>query len=123
MRFCWRFRKVFAVKRQRSKGSNNGSKQRRRLLGLRHVYEEEDEVLSWDNIISSESFFEHLSSEAKLLWTMYGGDRGNARSFWISKKSTPQCALELFAQKIAYFHCSRDAGANHPGSLILILVH
>ena len=116
MRFQWGFRRVFAVRRRKSKGLPNDGfivRKRRQLLGLRHVYEEEDEVLCWDNIISNQSFFEHLSSEAKLLWTMYGGDRGNARSFWIDRNATPQCALELFAQKIASFHCSRAAGASH----------
>ena len=116
MRFHWGFRRDFAVKRRKSKDSNSDGckvRKRRHLLGLRHVYEEEDEILCWDNIVSDQSFFEHLSSEAKLLWTMYGGDRGDARSFWIDRNAKPQCALEMFAQKIASFHCSRAAGASH----------
>ena len=77
----------------------------------------EVEILCWDNIIPNEVFFDHLSTEAKVLWEMHGGDKGQAKSFWVGRHNTARCALELFAQKIASFHSSRLAGSVHCGLL------
>lgn len=113
MKFNWRFKGAFCSKRRNVKGCSNDKRRYKRREKLRGNSGDDDRVRSWDNIIPNDSLFEHLSSEAKLLWTMYGGDRGNAKSFWIAKTSTPKCALELFAQKIASFHCSRQGGKLH----------
>jgi hypothetical protein len=128
MKFFWRFRGAFTCKKRNiNKYQNDGRKRntleyerdgskvekRYKKLGkLTYNIEEDGGVLSWDDIIRNDSFFKQLSIEAKLLWSMYGGDRGGAKSFWISKKATPTCALELFAQRVASFHCSRLSGKN-----------
>jgi hypothetical protein len=108
MRVEWKFRANGHSRKRRlpKKYHEEG----RRFDQLRHHARDDELILSWNDIISDDSFSKHLSLESKLLWKTHGGNRGNAKSFWISKTATPKCALELFAQKIASFHCSRAGG-------------
>ena len=114
MRFSWRFRGTFHSNRRNPKldssESTTRNRSRRRRGQLRYLIGQDESVLSWDDFITDENCFEHLNSEAKLLWTMHGGDRGEAKSFWISRSGTAKCFLELFAQRVASFHCSRAGG-------------
>ena len=104
----WKFSAKGHPKKRRS--PKKYRKEGRRLDQLRHHPRDDELILCWNDIIPDDSFSKHLSLESQLLWKMHGGNRGNARSFWISKTATPKCALELFAQKIASFHCSRAGG-------------
>jgi hypothetical protein len=109
MRLTWRFKGAYSVKRRSVKVAQTGRSRQKRRQGLRHRNDNAF-ALSWVNIISNDALFKQLSSEAKLLWSMHGGDRGSAKSFWISRDATPKCAMELFAQRIASFHCTRAGG-------------
>ena len=114
MRFSWRFRGAFHSNRRNPKldysESTTRHRRNKRCGQLRYSIGQDESVLSWDDFVPDDNCFEHLSSEAKLLWTMHGGDRGEAKSFWISRSAKAKCFLELFAQRVASFHCSRDGG-------------
>jgi hypothetical protein len=111
-KFSRQFNNKFARKKCNKRYLIDGVERKKaKLLKLRnHI---DNDVRSWDNIIENESFFDHLSVEAKIFWSLHGGDKGSAKSFWISKTQTPQNALELFAQRVATFHCSRGKGNIH----------
>jgi hypothetical protein len=108
-KFSRQFNNKFARKKCNKRYLVDGEERKKvKLAKLRkHV---DNDVRSWDNIIENESFFDHLSVEAKIFWSLHGGDKGSAKSFWISKTQTPKNALELFAQRVATFHCSRGKG-------------
>ena len=109
MRLTWNFKGAYTAKRRSIKVAQTDKHRQKRRQGLR--YRSSDAcALFWDNLVSNEALFKQLSSEAKLLWFMHGGDRGSAKSFWISRTATPKCTLELFAQRIASFHCTRAGG-------------
>jgi hypothetical protein len=46
-----------------------------------------------------------LTDIAYQLWTISGGDRSTARSYWIGREDHPIHLLEVFAQVCAHFHC------------------
>ena len=109
MRLTWRFKGAYVANRRSIKVAQTCRSRRKRRQGLR-LRNYDACTLSWDNVITDDALLKQLSSEAKLLWSMHGGDRGSAKSFWISRDSTPKCAMELFAQRIASFHCTRAGG-------------
>ena len=130
MKFNWRFKGAYTAKRKSKHSSilpqigrspqnsvEKRFKEGRKRLRLRSNGDDDDAAdacaLCWDNVVPKKALFNQLSAEAKLLWRMHGGDRGSAKSFWISRTTRPKCALELFAQRIASFHCTRAGGEGH----------
>jgi hypothetical protein len=49
-----------------------------------------------------------LTKQCQAFWSIYGGKREIAKSFWINSSDTPQCYLEYFAQQCALYHCGEN---------------
>lgn len=50
-------------------------------------------------------FVKELTSDALSMWKMFGGDKINATSHWLSKEDIPQSTIESFALNCGKFHC------------------
>ncbi len=70
------------------------------------IIEELPLVHVWDDAILHGNLNEELINEANSLWKFAGGDRSQARSFWIPKGSTPRCHLEQMASDLMNFHAN-----------------